>query len=186
MQPAGDEELVRRYLAGAPGALEALTARYYRPVAAFILRRVGQPDLVEDLIQETFLEACRALRGGTVPQHFSSWLFGIAFHRVGKYLRRKRPVLFSPDDPPVEPAGPSDLEMRQELEEQQKLLSNLDAGLADLPAEIRRMLEWKHRDGLTCEQIAERLGRPVGTIKSLLARTYKSLRERLRPRGDTP
>jgi RNA polymerase sigma-70 factor (ECF subfamily) len=183
---ASDADLVRAYVAGTAGALAALTARYYRPVGAFILRRTGQPGLVEDLVQETFLEACRALRGGTIPQHFSSWLFGIAFNRVGKFLRRKRLALFSPDDPPVDLAGPSELDARQELEEQQKLLACLDASLADLPEEVRQILELKHRHGLTCEQIAERTGRPTGTIKSLLSRTYRTLRERLRPQGDTP
>jgi DNA-directed RNA polymerase specialized sigma24 family protein len=46
------------------------------------------------------------------------------------------------------------------------------------------MLDLKHRQGQTCEQIAEQLGRPVGTIKSLLSRTYKLLRVRLAPRGE--
>jgi DNA-directed RNA polymerase specialized sigma24 family protein len=52
-----------------------------------------------------------------------------------------------------------------------------------LSADERRLLDLKHRDGKTCEQIATALGRPVGTIKSLLSRTYKLLRELLSPGG---
>jgi DNA-directed RNA polymerase specialized sigma24 family protein len=56
-------------------------------------------------------------------------------------------------------------------------LAWLDTQIRCLPLDIRRILELKHRDGKTCEQIAVDMGRPVGTIKSLLARTYKALRE---------
>jgi RNA polymerase sigma-70 factor, ECF subfamily len=177
-----DAELVRLTLQGRTEAFHHLTERYYRPVGGFILKRVQRPDLVEDLVQETFLEAFRALKDGRKPEHFSSWLFGIAHNRCGKWLRRKRPVLFDPDQAPELPAAVSEQTLREEREEQQKLLASLDAALHHLPEDTRRLLELKHRDGKTCEQIAGELGRPVGTVKSLLARTYKQLRSRLAPR----
>jgi RNA polymerase sigma factor (sigma-70 family) len=65
------------------------------------------------------------------------------------------------------------------LEEQQIQQARLDRQLLSLPEDIRRLLELKHRDGKTCEEIAAETGRPVGTVKSLLARTYKSLRTAL-------
>ena len=99
------------------------------------------------------------------------------------WLRRKRPRLFAPDDPPTTlEAAPLENAL-DEREEQQKLLTALDAGLASLPDETRRLLELKHRQGKTCEEIAAEWGRPVGTIKSLLSRTYKLLRTRLSPAG---
>jgi RNA polymerase sigma-70 factor (ECF subfamily) len=179
-----DGDLVQRCLSGDTAAFQALTARYYRPVGAFLFKRLRRADLVEDLAQETFLEAFRALKQGRRPEHFSSWLFGIAHNCCGKWLRRKRPHLYDPDHPPEQAAVDPELDARAELEEQQKLLQALDARLAELPEETRRLLRLKHRDGKTCEQIAAEVGRPVGTIKSLLARTYKALRERLRPAGE--
>jgi RNA polymerase sigma-70 factor (ECF subfamily) len=176
--PADERELVERSLRGDAAAFGALADRYYRPVGAFLLKRLGRADLVEDLAQETFLEAFRALRAGRRPEHFSSWLFGIAHNRCGKHLRRKRPLLFGAD-PPAEAAGPDELAARAEVEEQEKLLRALDAELAGLPEETRRLLQLKHQHGKTCEQIAAELGRPVGTIKSLLSRTYKALRASL-------
>jgi RNA polymerase sigma-70 factor (ECF subfamily) len=178
-----ERELVARAGRGDSDAFQSLAARYYRPVAAFLLRRVSRPDVVEDLTQETFLEAYRSLTGGARPEAFSSWLFGIASNRAGKWLRRKKPVLFDPDAPPTTPSTPSEVDEVAELEEQQRLLAALDAGLAALPDDQRQLLEMKHRRGLTCEQIAAELERPVGTIKSLLSRTYKLLRERLAPAG---
>ncbi len=167
-----------------PEAFQALARRYYRPLAAFLLRKVGRPDLVEDLVQETFLEAFRALRQGTRPGHFSSWLFGIAKNRAGKWLRRKSPVLFDPADPPVTPSVGPDSAISEEIEEANRRMAELDAALAELPDETRELLRMKHQGGLTCEQIAGASGRPVGTVKSLLSRAYKLLRERLRPAGE--
>jgi RNA polymerase sigma-70 factor, ECF subfamily len=178
-----DGELVTRCLAGDRAAFQELTQRYYRPVCGFLVKRLGRPDLVEDLAQETFLEAYRALKGGTRPVQFSSWLFGIAHNRCGKWLRRKRPTLFPATEPPGDLAAPSDLAAHEEVEEQQRLLAELEKGLAGLPEETRELLRLKHRHGKTCEEIARELGRPVGTVKSQLARTYKALRERLGGRG---
>src|SRR5262245_23549660 len=92
----GETELIERTLRGDTEAFQSLAGRYYRPVGAFLLKRVGRPDLVEDLVQETFLEAFRALREGRRPEHFSSWLFGIAHNRAGRWLRKRRLVLFDP------------------------------------------------------------------------------------------
>jgi RNA polymerase sigma-70 factor (ECF subfamily) len=178
-----DAELVARCLHGDSDAFTTLTHRYYRPVAAVIYKRVQQFHLVEDLVQETFLEAYRSLKAGRRPEQFSSWLFAIAHHCCGKWLRRKRPRLFAPDDPPTTLEAPPQAIALEEIEEQQKLLATLDEGLAALPEETRRLLELKHRQGKTCEEIATAWGRPVGTIKSLLSRTYKLLRARLRPGG---
>jgi RNA polymerase sigma-70 factor (ECF subfamily) len=183
MDTQQERELVERSLRGDAEAFSTLAGRYYRPVGAFLLKRVGRSDVVEDLAQETFLEAFRSLRDGRRPETFSSWLFGIAANCAGKWLRRKKPVLFDPSAPPTTPATPPELDARAELEEQQKRLAALDAGLAHLPDDLRQLLDMKHRRGLTCEQIAAELGRPTGTITSLLSRTYKLLRERLTPAG---
>jgi RNA polymerase sigma-70 factor (ECF subfamily) len=178
--PRPDADLVQRCLRGERQAFHELSVRYYRPLCGFLLKRVQQPDLVEDLVQETFLEAFRALHDGRRPEHFSSWLFGIAANRCGKWFRRKRPSLFPADEPP-DAAGTSFFSPQEELEEQQHRLAALEAGLAGLPEATRTLLRLKHEHGKTCEQIAAELGQPVGTIKSQLSRTYKLLRARLSP-----
>jgi RNA polymerase sigma-70 factor (ECF subfamily) len=184
LQHCPDAVLVTRCAAGDREASHELTVRYYRPVCGFLLKRVQQPDLVEDLAQETFLEALQALKNGARPVQFAAWLFGVAANRCGKWFRRKRPRLFAPDDPPVTLAEPSFVAAREELEEQQRLLAALEKSLAALPAEARTLLEMKHRQGKTCEEIARELGRPVGTVKSLLARAYKNLRTRMGVSGE--
>jgi RNA polymerase sigma-70 factor (ECF subfamily) len=173
-----DDTLAARCAGGDPDAFHTLTLRYYRAVCGFLYRRLQQPDLVEDLAQETFLEAYRGLRDGRRPESFSSWLFGIAANRCGKWFRRKKPALFAPGELP-EPASAPFVSPAEEAEEQRRLAASLEEGLASLPEGTRALLEMKHRQGKTCEQIAAELGRPVGTIKSLLSRAYKALRVRL-------
>jgi RNA polymerase sigma-70 factor (ECF subfamily) len=184
-QQKTDAECVRRCLGGDRGAFQPLAERYYRPICAYLLKRVPQPDVVEDLAQETFLEAYRSLKSIGRPEQFASWLFGIARNRSGKWLRRPRLALFSATDSPELAAAPSSVAALEELEEQEKRLAELESGLADLPEEARRLLDLKHRQGKTCEAIAREVGRPVGTVKSLLSRAYKTLRGRLsRPGGE--
>ncbi len=183
---ASDSELVEQTLQGVTAAYQQLTMRYYRRVGGFVFKRVGRPDLVEDLVQETFLEAFAALKAGRGPRNFSSWLFGIAHNRCGKWLRRKRPALFDPNEAPDLATAPAEQQLLEEVEEQQKQQAQLDRHLQSLPEDTRRLLELKHRDGKTCEEIAAEIGRPVGTVKSQLARTYQALRNALTPRhGET-
>jgi RNA polymerase sigma factor (sigma-70 family) len=106
-------------------------------------------------------------------------LFGIAHNRCGKWLRQKPLALFDPHQAPEKAATASDQDLLEEREAQQNQMAALDRHLQGLPEDTRRILQMKHRDGKTMEQIAAETARPVGTIKSLLARTYKALREAL-------
>lgn len=182
-QGPSDQDLVGRCLAGDPNAFAVLTERYYRPISGFLYRRLQRSDLVEDLAQETFLEALKSLRQGRRPEQFGGFLFAIARHRVGKWLRRKQPMLFDPDAPVVDQEAESEFDALEEREEQQKLFAHLEEELARLPADTRRLLEKKHRQGKTFEELAVEEGRPVGTLKSLLARTYQALRSALEGKG---
>jgi RNA polymerase sigma-70 factor (ECF subfamily) len=173
-----DADLVTLCVQGDEAAAHVLTARYYRRVCGFLYKRLQEPDLVEDLAQETFLEAFKALRDSRPPEQFASWLFGIAHNRCGKWFRRKKISLFPANEPP-DVAAAAFVSAQEESEEHQKQMTALENGLASLPAPTRRLLEMKHKEGLTCEQIAAALGQPVGTVKSQLSRTYKLLRERL-------
>jgi RNA polymerase sigma factor (sigma-70 family) len=181
---SSDQELVGLCLAGDSDAFAVLTERYYRPVSGFLYRRLQRADVVEDLAQETFLEALRSLRQGRRPEQFAGWLFTIARHCVGKWLRRKQPTIFDPSAPPVDLVAASDLDALEEQEQQENLFAHLKEELARLPMDTQRLLEKKHRQGKTFEELAVEEGRPVGTLKSLLARTYQALRSAMQGRGD--
>src|SRR5438477_13181150 len=146
LSPEQDRELTRRAAGGDGLAFEALTDRYYRPVGGFLLRRVGLADVVEDLAQETFLEAFRSLRQGRIPERFSTWLFGIAHNISGKWLRRRRVLAFS--RAPVEDIAASEPPPGlEEIEEQERMQQRLTAGLTELSEEVRELLKLKHQEG---------------------------------------
>src|SRR5687768_16556253 len=119
-----ERELVRQAAGGDGGPFERRPVRYSRPAGGFRMRRGGRADVVEDLAQETFLEALRSLKRGRVPDRFSTWLFGIAHNLSGKWLRRQRVLSFG-GPPPEEIAAPEGPPGLQEVEEQQRLQRRL-------------------------------------------------------------
>src|SRR5262249_45421554 len=143
-----DAELVRLCVRGDVHAFRELTERYYRPICGFLFKRLRQPDLVEDLAQETFLEAYRALKQGRIPEKVSGWRSGIAVNRGGKWLRRRKPSLFPADDPPDTLTTPF-VSPEEELEEQRKRQTALEDGLAGVSDDMRTLLDMKHRQGKT-------------------------------------
>jgi len=165
---------------GQRAAFDELLRRHYEFLERFLYSRLHERTIAEDLTQETFLEAYRALRAGRPPADFLSWLVGIARNQCGKWLRRKRPALLAPRDLP-ERAEPATETVAQELEEQRRLQTAIEGEVANLSPDNRVLLRLKHEEGNTCEEIARKLGRPVGTVRSQLARLYKQLRERLTP-----
>src|SRR5439155_27257372 len=163
--PEADADLVRRTIRGDGRAFEVLATRYYRAVGGYLLRRVQRADVADDLTQETFLEAFRSLRDGRAPENFAAWLYGIAHHRLGKWQRRRQVLSFT-GMPPEEIAAPPAPAVLEEMEEQQLLLDRLEAGVAELPEETRRLLALKHREGRTWEQRRNDVGGPGGSIRS--------------------
>lgn len=180
--PTTDAALVYEVLDGETEAFGELVRRYKNLVMSFIAARVPANE-VDDLGQEVFLRAFRVLPSLRDPARFSSWLLGIANHVCIDWHRSRRRTV-SLDAQPVEPADvsvghrpppPRPDEAAESKEDAQVLLETLD----QLPETYRVTLVLKHMDGLSCTEIAERLGVALGTVTSRLTRGYKMLRERL-------
>ena len=177
-----DAALVADVLDGETDQFGALVARYKNLAASFIAARVAASE-VEDLAQETFLRAFRVLASLRDPAAFSSWLLGIASHVCVDWHRARRRVgsldgaesepadASMPNRPPV----PRPDEAAEHEETTRRLLESLDL----LPETYRVTVVLKHLDGLSCTEIADRLGVALGTVTSRLTRGYKMLRERL-------
>ena len=177
-----DAELVCDVLEGDTERFGLLVDRYKNLVASYIAARVAAAE-AEDLAQETFLRAFRVLASLRDPAAFSSWLLGIASHVCVDWHRARR-RLASLDGAAPEPVGaqvpnrPPPLQPDESVEKQEAarlLLQCLD----ELPETYRVTLVLKHMDGLSCTEIAERLGVAIGTVTSRLTRGYKMLRERM-------
>jgi RNA polymerase sigma-70 factor (ECF subfamily) len=183
---ASDAELIARVSEGDARALEVLYDRYARVVYSFALRIVGDPSLAEELLQEVFFRAWqqggafRATRGS-----FITWLLSITHNLAIDELRkrRRRPQRAenntSEESEQLLPEMPDE---SQDVEEEVWLASLRDRiadALASLPPAQREAIELAYFQGLTQREIAERLGEPLGTIKTRMRLGMQKLREQL-------
>ena len=183
MEAETDEQLVRRCLAGDQAACGRLVARHARMAGTVIWRAVRDRALVEDLCQETFLRAFRALGDFDGRSRLSTWICSIA-HRVAlDELRRqgRRPQISAEelreegDNDAAEDAGAAPL-ARAISDEQ---AARVHAAVDGLPERYRLPLVYAALQELGYEDIAVMLDIPVGTVKTLVFRGKALLRERL-------
>lgn len=154
-------------------ALEDAYAVYGPAVLAYLRRYVGH-DEAEDVLQRTFLDVWRGAGRFDPDRHFSSWLFTIAHHRAVDALRRRRHDVLDVDTV-------RDLigEDGRETAQRHAEAADLRAAMARLPDHERLVLELGYFEGLTQVEIAERLGTPLGTVKSRSSRGARHLRDLL-------
>ena len=178
-----DADLISRVADGDARALEVLYDRYSRVVYSFALRIVGDPQLAEELLQEVFFRAWQ--QGGAFRETrgaFVTWLLSIthnmAIDEVRK--RRRRPQKADSEDPETVLAAVPDT--RQDVEDEvwlSSLRSTIEGALTQLPAAQRTAIELAYFGGLTQREIADRLGEPLGTIKTRMRLGIQKLREQL-------
>ncbi|WP_242392023.1 sigma-70 family RNA polymerase sigma factor [Anaeromyxobacter oryzisoli] len=194
---ADDLALVERARAGERDAFRALVVRFQRKVYAVALGIVKDPDLAWDVAQETFVRVHRGLGDFKGDSAFSTWLFRIATHLSIDAVRRER----SARKEDVDEVRESDLEdggegilatplgtdprqnaLRRELGEK------IEEALATLPEKHRTILVLRELEGLSYEELAERLGIHKGTVMSRLFHARKKMQAALREyagiRGD--
>ena len=187
-----DLDLVRRALAGSQDAYRDLLLRYQRPVLSLIRRMVRNSSQAEDLAQEVFLKAFRALGSFDQKRKFSSWLFKIAHNATIDQLRRKKldtvpletrdrdePDLVGvlPDPATEAPSG---------RVERRDLALAIEGAIASLKPLYREVVILRFQEGLAYEEIAEVTDLPLGTVKTHLFRARKAMVAHLEERGWKP
>ncbi len=180
-----DEELMQRLAYRDLAAFRALYARYGNLVYSVALRVVRDPQLAEDMSQEIFLrlwrkpESYAATRG-----RFGTWLTSVTRNRAVDEIRsrnrRFRHETSSPEEQERDFAGPEndDPSLRAEISDQRRLIR---IALQGLPKEQREAIELAYFGGLTQQEIAERLGQPLGTVKTRIRLGMQKLRAALTP-----
>jgi RNA polymerase sigma-70 factor (ECF subfamily) len=176
--PTGEERaLVEALRSGDPRAPRLLVERFEDVIFALCLRMMGHRHDAEDVMQETFLRALRGVSGFDGERPLRPWLLGIAANRCRTALgrRSRRPIVVEAveDRPDTRPglADPDDL------------AGELERALARLRPEYRTVFVLFHEQGLPYEEIAQALGRPVGTVKTWLHRARNEMAEHLQRRG---
>ena len=182
-----DQELVRRVQQGDSAAFDALVRKYQHRIVGLVGRYVSDWSECQDVAQETFIRAYRALGNFRGDAQFYTWLHRIAVNTAKNHLvaQNRRPPT---DDVDAADAEQFDGGIRlrdtdtpeHELMRQQVERSVMDT-VESLPEELRLAITLREVEGLSYEEIARRMDCPIGTVRSRIFRAREAIDERLRP-----
>ena len=187
---AEDEAIIREVLAGNVDAFAKLERKYRRIISFLIRKMIRNEEDVADLTQDTFVKAFNALPRFKFEYPFSRWIYKIASNRCIDHLRRKRfqevsldqPIVtrdggeLSMDPPDMGPVPDDQLLARERAQ-------MLREALETLPEKYRTVIRMRHEEELDYQEIADKLGHPLGTVKAHLFRARKMLYKKLLQHG---
>lgn len=185
-----DAVLVQRSQAGDARAFELLVIKYQRRIQRLIGRMVRDPHLVEDIAQETFIRAYRALGQFRGEAQFYTWLYRIAVNTAKKSLLqlRRDPLVSenffkSGDGDETSPPDlePSTMETPEALLASQEVAAMVNVAMEALPEELRQAITLREIEGLSYEEIADMMQCPIGTVRSRIFRAREAISQKIRP-----
>jgi RNA polymerase sigma-70 factor (ECF subfamily) len=182
-----DQELVRRVQSGDKSAFDLLFSRYQQKIINLIGRYVKDSSEVQDVAQEAFIKAFRALPRFRGESAFYTWLYRIAINTAKNHLvsRGRRPpnTDVDIDDAELNPTSTvlQEAESPEAALARDQLSSGIDAAIAELPEDLRSAVTLREFDGLSYEQIAEIMDCPVGTVRSRIFRARESIERHIEP-----
>lgn len=182
-----DQELVRRVQAGDQSAFNLLVLKYQHRVLKLVGRFVNDPTEAEDVAQEAFLKAYRALASFRGDSAFYTWLYRIAINTAKNALvsQRRRPVDFD-----LDLQDPDQYERQAKLKEADtpegvlltdEIRTVVEEAMEQLPEDLRTAIVLRELEGLSYEEIAEAMDCPVGTVRSRIFRAREAIDKRLKP-----
>ncbi|MBX3601746.1 MAG: RNA polymerase sigma factor RpoE [Rubrivivax sp.] len=190
-----DALLVERVKRGDQRAFEMLVVKYQRRIERLIGRMVRDVDLVQDIAQETFIRAYRALPNFRGDSAFYTWLYRIAVNTAKKaLLDLKRDPLVSENHLTSGEDGDETSRVENELtdgETPEALLASreiaaaVNSAIEALSEDLRQAITLREIEGLSYEEIAEVMNCPIGTVRSRIFRAREAIAARLRPLLDT-
>jgi RNA polymerase sigma-70 factor (ECF subfamily) len=182
-----DEQLVERVFSGEMRAFEFLVLRYQHRLLGLIGRLVRDPHEAEDIAQETFIKAYKALANFRGESAFYTWLYRIAINTPNNYLvsRGRRPpdtdVDIDDDEQVDAQYALADHDNPESLQRRDELKKAIDQAIAELPEDLRTAFSLREFSGLSYEEITEIMGCPVGTVRSRIFRAREAIDNKIRP-----
>lgn len=190
-EEASDGQLVERALAGDKNAFGLLVSKYQRRIQRLIGRMVRDTDLVEDIAQETFIRAYRALPNFRGDAQFYTWLYRIAVNSAKKALveLKRDPLVFesslasnAEDDETYRPGNELSTSETPEMVLAAKEIANVvNVALEQLPDDLRQAISLREIEGLSYEEIAGLMNCPIGTVRSRIFRAREAISEKVKP-----
>ena len=187
-----DSQLVARAQQGDKQAFNLLVEKYQRKLTRLLSRFIRDQAEVEDVTQEAFIKAYRALPAFRGDSAFYTWLYRIGINTAKNYLmamgRR------APTSTEVEAEDAEGFDEGEQLRDintpESVLLSNeiaetVNSAIEQLPEELRRAIQMRELEGMSYEDIAQAMDCPIGTVRSRIFRAREAIAEKLRPLLDT-
>jgi len=183
-----DRLLVERAQRGDKRAFELLVEKYQRKLARLLSRLIRDPGEVEDVTQEAFIKAYRALPSFRGDSAFYTWLYRIGINTAKNYLvamGRRAPT--STDVEAEEAEGQESGALLRDINTPDSLLlskeigDTVNAAIESLPEELRSAIQLRELEGMSYEEIAKLMDCPIGTVRSRIFRAREAIAERLRP-----
>jgi RNA polymerase sigma-70 factor (ECF subfamily) len=187
-----DQQLVERAQRGDKRAFELLVVKYQRKLGRLLARFIRDPAEVEDVTQEAFVKAYRALPAFRGDSAFYTWLYRIGINTAKNYLMalgRRAPTSTEVEAQDAE--GFEDGEQLRDINTPESMLlskeiaATVNATIEELPEELRTAIQLREIEGMSYEDIARIMDCPIGTVRSRIFRAREAIAERLRPLLDT-
>ncbi|HEY7641995.1 MAG TPA: RNA polymerase sigma factor RpoE [Steroidobacteraceae bacterium] len=186
-QDDSDQQLVERVQAGDKAAFDLLVRKYQHRVLKLVSRFVSDAAEAEDVAQEAFLKAYRALASFRGDSAFYTWLYRIAINTAKNALvsNRRRPVDFD-----LDLQDPEQYDRHARLKEgdtpegvllTEEIRSVVERAMEQLPEDLRTAIILRELEGLSYEEIAEAMDCPVGTVRSRIFRAREAIDRKLKP-----
>ena len=187
-----DQVLVERAQKGDSRAFELLVSKYQRRLTRLLFRFVKDEHEVNDVAQEAFIKAYRALPNFRGDSAFYTWLYRIAINTAKNFLvvNGRQPVIqggLANDEGEL-------LDLTEQMPDyrtpetdllNREIIHTVDAAVAGLPEELRQAIMLREMEGLSYEEIAQTMNCPIGTVRSRIFRAREVIAKELRPLLDT-
>lgn len=187
-QSDNDQQLVARVQKGDKRAFDLLVLKYQHKIVSLVSRYVHDNHEAEDVAQESFIRAYRALRDFRSESAFYTWLYRIAINTARNWLasNKRRPSApssyesedgetFDETDNLTDNTTPeSELASRQ-------IAQTVNKAIEDLPEDLRNAIVLREIEGMSYEDIAQSMNCPIGTVRSRIFRAREAIAEKLRP-----
>ena len=183
-----DQQLVERAQRGDKRAFELLVSKYQRKLGRLLSRFIRDPAEVEDVSQEAFIKAYRALPSFRGDSAFYTWLYRIGINTAKNYLvamGRRAPT--STEFDAEEAEGFEDADQLRDINTPESLMMTRQIGdavnesVAQLPQDLRTAITLREIEGMSYEDIAVIMNCPIGTVRSRIFRAREAISAKLRP-----
>lgn len=186
-EQSSDQELVERVQQGDKRGFDLLVRKYQNKIVHLVTRYLHDPIEAQDVAQEAFIKAYRALPSFRGDSAFYTWLYRIAINTAKNYLvaQNRRPPTDDIDAQDAEQFGgetglkeyatPERLVLRDEIE------TTINAAIEALPEELRTAITLRELEGLSYEEIAAAMDCPIGTVRSRIFRARAAIETRIAP-----